>query len=452
MNRPDHPYLAFLTIALGAWLFILSGIITNIALPRLTDVLGVAEADIVWITVAFQLAAVSCTIPLAGLSELVGIRNMFVGGLVVFAIGSTLCGVADDFAQLTAARGIQGLGAAGISSVNAALLRRVVSERMLGRSLGLLAIIIGGAQAAAPIVGSFLLEVATWRWIFLHSLPITFATIALALHALPGDQRLHYPFDYLSAALCVPMLGLGFFSIDRLARDPANTTAIALFGLAVLCGVMLVRRQKGRERPLFPIDLFVIPAFILRGAVAACTFGAQALALTALPFLFVSSLGMSILEAGALISFLPLAMLATVPLSGYLPDRFPSWPISSVGCFMMFLAFIAIYIAGETPDQSLLIGCMLLLGSGFAFFQSHNARAMILAAPAHRMGPAGGIQSTSRVVGQMVGPALVGISFHLFGTNGTAISMLMGATLALAGATFGLIASLYQKANRVGKI
>ena len=108
-------------------IFMLSRGITTIALPHLAAELRVSEADIVWISVAFQLAAVGTTIPFAGLAESLGFRRVYVAGLLVYTLGSVACGFSTDFTQLTAARVLQGLGSAGISSVNAALVRRIVS-------------------------------------------------------------------------------------------------------------------------------------------------------------------------------------------------------------------------------------------------------------------------------------------------------------------------------------
>ncbi|MEO3480387.1 MFS transporter [Phaeobacter sp. CAU 1743] len=445
MDRPHHPRLAILTMALSAWLFILGGGITNIALPYLTDEFGVVEAQVVWITVAFQLAAVSCTIPLAGLSETVGIRNTYVAGLVVYGLGSISCGLAGDFTQLTIARVLQGLGAAAMSSANAPLLRRCVPDKMLGRVLSMFAVIVGAAQGAAPIIGSTILYIASWRWLFFYDLPITLTALALALYALPRDKNIATRFDYASAFLTIPTLGLSFYALDRLARDPGAPVIYGMLGIALISGVLLERRQRGRDRPLFPVDLFRLPRFVLPGAVSALTFGAQATALTALPFLFVSSLDMTLLSAGALISILPLVTLMMAPVSGYLSDRFIMLPLSTFGCLLMAGGFAGIWAVADTHSQALITVMLVLLGAGFAFFQNHNSKVMILAAPLNRMGAAGGVQSTSRVVGMMAGPALVGICFHAFGDRGTLAAILLGLALSLIAATCGAIATVLNR-------
>lgn len=439
MRNPTHPFWPILTMTLGAWLFIVSGGITNIALPYLTTELNVSEAQIVWVTVAFQLAAVSCTIPLAGLSETVGIRNMYVGGLLLFGLGSVFCGLSADFTQLAIARVVQGLGAAAISSVNAALVRRCVSERVLGRVLGWFAVVVGAAQGASPIIGSTILELANWRWLFFYDLPITVGAISIALFAIPRDIKSNRKFDTISALLSILALGLGFFAIDQIARTPMNLSFYGMFVVAVLAGIALVKRQRHRPHPLFPVDLFRLPIFILPGGIGALTFGAQAIALTALPFLLVSSLDLSLLQAGAMISILPLATLIAATVSGVTVDRFPNFPASMFGCLTMTVGFIGLYLLSQSHDRMLLTGMLVVLGVGFAFFQNHNSKSMILAAPIDRVGAAGGIQSTVRVVGMMIGPAIVGICFHFLGPNGTFASIMIAAAMTLSAATLAAI-------------
>ena len=427
MDRTEHPYLALLTIGLGAWLFFTSGAIANIALPHLTEELGVSPSEIVWVTVAFQIAAVSFTIAFAGLAETIGIKRMYLSGLVVFALGSVACGLAGNFSQLTAARILQGLGAAGISSVNAALVRRSAPEGTVGRTLGYLAIITGLSQAAAPVLGSLILESGTWRWLFLYDLPLTAATFALASFAIRKDEPSGRRFDVISALLCVPTLGLGFFALDRLARTPSNMTAMVLLTLAVIAGIVIVRRERGRERPLFPIDLLTLPTFAIPGAISSLTYASQGVALTALPFLLVSTLDMTLVEAGTMISVLPIAILLTAPIAGLVCDRAPRWPVGIVGNALMAVAFFGLFKVAPLHDRSLMTVLMVLLGIGFSMIQNHNAKAMILGAPIARIGAAGGIQSTVRVIGMMTGPALVGISFHAVGDGGSLVAILMGA-------------------------
>ena len=439
LNRPERPLLAMLTISLGAWLFMLSGGIANIALPRLALELDVPEAEIVWLSVAFQIAAVSLTIPLAAVSEVIGIRRVYVGGLVVYMLGGALCGLATGFTQLALARVLQGLGAAGISSVNAALIRRIVPRHQLGRGIAIMSVVIGAAQGAAPIVGSFILSVANWRWLFFYDMPLGILAVWLALRAIPPDSKSDRRLDFVSAALCIPALGLSFFALDRVARAPSGTAGLVALGVGLTALVLLILRQRGRPRPLFPVDLFRLPRFALPSLTSVSMYAAQGLGLTALPFVLVRALNLPLIEAGVLISVMPLATLFTAPVAGFCIDRFPRSPFGALGAIITGSGFGLAHFGGAGHSRLLVMIAIVMMGIGFALFQNHNAKAMILGAPPDRMGAAGGVQSTARVIGSMLGPALVGISFHAFGEHGATISLTIGIGLAVAGALAGLL-------------
>ena len=437
------------TIALGAWLFMLSGGIANIALPHLAQEFGVPESEIVWVAVGFQIAAVALTIPLAGLAEILGVRRVYVGGLIVYMLGAIACSMANDFTALTLARVLQGIGAAGISSVNAALVRRIVPPHLLGRGIASLTIVVGAAQGAAPLVGSTILEFASWRWLFLYDLPLGLFTVAIALVSIPRDATSTQRFDLLSAVLCVPALGLSFFALDRLARDPGDAIGLASLAVGLTSLVILVRRQRGRDKPLFPTDLFALARFSIPAASSIAMYAAQAVALVALPFLLVGSLDMSVIEAGILISVLPVATLLTSPLAGYFCDRFPRASFNAFGSLCMAIGLACAIVVAPMKDKVLLTVAIGLVGFGFAFFQNDNAKSMILGAPVHRMAAAGGVQSTVRVIGQMLGPALVGISFHASSDNGVFISLAIGIVLCLIGAILGMLHGRTRRATNL---
>jgi MFS transporter, DHA2 family, multidrug resistance protein len=237
----------------------------------------------------------------------------------------------------------------------------------------------------------------------------------------------------------MPALGLSFFALDRVARAPTDATNLGLFAAGMVALVVLVLRQRGRDRPLFPVDLFRLPRFAVPCVVSVSMYAANALGLTALPFVLVGALDMSLIEAGVLISILPLATLLTAPAAGYMIDRFLRGPFSAIGAAITGLGFVLASAAAPAHDTSLIVVAIVLMGVGFALFQNHNAKSMILAAPLRRMGSAGGVQSTVRVIGQMLGPALVGISFHTYGERGALTALTIGFGLTVVGAVMGFL-------------
>ena len=148
----------FLGVALGA----LDTSIANTALPAISADLNTSAAASVWIVNAYQLAVVAGLFPLAALGDLVGARRVFLWGIAVFTVASLGCALAPDLLWLSLARGVQGLGAAGVMSVNIALIRILYPAARLGRGVGLNAFIVGSSFTLGPSVASLILSVANW--------------------------------------------------------------------------------------------------------------------------------------------------------------------------------------------------------------------------------------------------------------------------------------------------
>src|ERR1700675_4255710 len=158
----------FTTLALAS----LDTEIANIALPAIAADLHVSPADVVWVVNVYQIALVATLLPLGALGEIVGHERIYLGGLLLFTLASLGCALAWSLPSLTAARALQGLGASGIMSVNAALVRFVYPTHMLGRGFGHNALVVGTAFTFGPTIASGILSIATWPWLFAIKIPV----------------------------------------------------------------------------------------------------------------------------------------------------------------------------------------------------------------------------------------------------------------------------------------
>src|SRR6201985_1459567 len=147
-------YWAILTIALGLVLAVMEGAIANIALPTIAKDLDASPAFSIWIVNGYQLAITISLLPLASLGEIVGYRKVYLAGLVLFTLASVFCAVSDTLLLLTVARIMQGFGAAGILSVNAALVRYTYPRAQLGRGIGVNALVVATSAAVGATVAS----------------------------------------------------------------------------------------------------------------------------------------------------------------------------------------------------------------------------------------------------------------------------------------------------------
>jgi DHA2 family multidrug resistance protein-like MFS transporter len=409
---------AMIAIGLAIMMAVLDGTIANVALPTIARDLNATPADSVWVVNAFQLVITVLMLPLASLGEIVGYRGVYRIGLAVFTVSSLACALSHSLLELTLARVVQGIGAAGLMSVNAALVRFIYPRDKLGRGIGIVAMVVATSAAVGPTVAAGILSVATWPWLFAVNVPIGILTIYLG-RGLPRTPRAARRFDYFSALLNAFFFGLLIVAIDSVGhRESMAVSALAFLG-AGLAGVALVLRQLPQASPLLPVDLLRIPMFALSIGTSVCSFTAQMLAYVSIPFYFQDALGRDAVATGLLITPWPVAAAVMAPIAGRLADRHSAGLLGALGltAFAAGLALLALLPA--SPGDANIAWRMALAGAGFGLFQSPNNRAIVTSAPPERSGGASGMLGTARLLGQTTGAALVALMFGLAGAQAT---------------------------------
>ena len=220
-------YWAIAAIALAITMSVLDSTIVNVALPTIARELHASAAASIWVINAYQLAILMLLLPLASLGEIVGYRRVAQTGLAVFTLASLGCAFAPDLLTLSIARIVQGLGAAGIMSVSGALVRFTYPHRYLGRAVGINAFVVATSAALGPTIASAVLAVAHWRWLFGINVPLGILTIAIALYALPDNERSQRRFNLAAAVLCAGAFGLLLSGLQSLAHHSAAPLALA---------------------------------------------------------------------------------------------------------------------------------------------------------------------------------------------------------------------------------
>jgi MFS transporter, DHA2 family, multidrug resistance protein len=413
---------------------VLDGAIVNIALPTMSRELQIAPAGAIWIVNAFQLAVTVSLLPLSALGDSIGYRRVYWPGLALFTAASLACALAPGYSTLVAARVVQGLGAAGIMSVNIALVRFIYPHSRLGQGVGNMAVVVAVSAAGSPTVGAAILSVASWRWLFLINVPIGLVALALAARTLPPTPRAKRSLDPLSVALNALTFGLLVLGVDAIGNPGRITEALALLGGAAVFGVLFVRRQLGQSAPLLPVDLMKMPVFALSLATSISFFAAAALGLVALPFFFEEALKLSPTGTGLLLTPWPVGTALIAPFAGRLADRFMPGLLASLGLLVMGTGLVLAALNLGHGDALSYAWRLAICGLGFGFFQSPNNRLIIGSAPPHRTGGAAGLQSSGRLIGQSLGTAFMAIAFGRWPASATTIAVWTAAGLAFTGA------------------
>ena len=428
-----HRYWSAAAIWLALSMAVLDGSIANVALPTIGKSLGASPAMSVWIVNAYQLTITILLLSLAAYGDRCGYRRIYIPGLVLFTLGSLGCALANSLDTLIAARVFQGVGAACIMSMNAALVRATYPAKMLGRGIGYNALVLSMSAAAGPTLAALILSVASWQWLFLINLPIGVLAVIIGLKALPHVHGHGHAFDWIAALLSAAMMGCTVFGAETFAREGA-ALGVALIVVGIAAGALLVRREWGDPAPLFPIDLLKIRIFGMSIGTSTVSFAAQMLAYVTLPFLFQSVLGRSAFETGLLMTPWPLALGVVAPFAGRLADKVRAGLIGGIGLTIFAFGLFMLSRLGAHPGTLDIVWRMAVCGAGFGLFQSPNNRTIVSSAPRPRSGAAGGMLATARLLGQTSGAVAVGVAFHLAGVE-------VGPELLAASAVAALIAA-----------
>lgn len=453
-------FRALVVIILGIFLAVLDGTIVNLALPDITRELHSTAAQSIWVINAYQIATLALLLPLATLGDIVGYRRVYLCGMAVFTLGSLACAYADSLALLALARMVQGVGAAGIMSVNAAMVRLIYPRHLLGRGIATNSMVVATASVAGPSIAAGILSTASWPWLFALNVPLGLACVWMGRAALPdnpvrapGAIRARFsPFDVLLNAL---MFGLIFLGVDGLGVRPdampgaagatnAGSLWLPLAELAagLVVGVVYVRRQLREPLPLFPLDLLRIPVFALSMGTSIGAFCAQMLAYIALPFLLLGSFGRSHLEAGLLLTAWPLGIVVMAPVAGRLIGRFSGGALGGCGLGLLSFGLLMLGLMPMQPSNIDIVWRLALCGMGFGLFQSPNNHTILTSAPAHRSGGASGMLGTARLTGQTGGAVLLAVIFSTASAHsreGPVIALFLAAGFAAAAGVFSAL-------------
>ncbi|QLG92631.1 MFS transporter [Pseudomonas yamanorum] len=431
---PSHKRLpAVIAISLGIGMATLDTAIVNTALPTLAAGIGTDSASVIWVVNAYQLAIIATVLPFASLSDVLGHRRVYLGGLLLFIVSSLFCGLAGSLMTLTAARVAQGLGAAAIMSVNTALLRYIYPSKMLGRGLGYNSLVVGLAFTLGPTVASGILSVASWHWLYLINVPLGLLALALGLRSLPAIPMTGHAFDRFAALLCAGLFALLVLGLGTAVHGAQGALTLGLIAVALVCGALLIRRQAGHPAPMLALDLFKRPVFALSSLTAVCAFSAQGLAFVSLPFLLQAVLGHSQVATGFLMTPWPAVVAVMALVAGRLADRVSLGLLCGIGLLMLSVGMAALATLGNDATAFEIGWRMALCGAGFGFFQSPNLKALMTSAPLARSGGASGIVAISRLLGQTLGASLVALCFHLSLSSGPQYALWLGCAFALVG-------------------
>ncbi|MFI5259489.1 MAG: MFS transporter [Candidatus Limnocylindrales bacterium] len=467
----ERKWLILTSVSLGSLMATLDGSIVNIALPAIQTDFRIDLTTVEWVVVAYLLVVGSLLLPVGRLGEVLTFKRVYLVGFAVFTIASICCGASPNAQTLVGFRVVQGIGAAMIMAMGPAIVARTFPASERGRALGLNGVSVSIGLSLGPAIGGLLTQAATWRAIFLINAPIGVFAILWAARILPKEEPgKGQTFDATGAILS----GAALFALLLALSDGQQWgwTSLAVVGLLIAfvgLGAAFILVERRSFQPMIDLALFRIRPFTAGLASVVVAFSGLFTATFLLPFLLQQARGFSPIEAGLLLTPVPIAMALVAPFSGAASDRFGPRLLASAGMAIMVLGLLSLTqlpVGFALPD---LIWRLVLLGIGQGLFMSPNSSAVLGSVPRPRVGTASGTLAQMRVNGQALGIALSAaivatrLPVHLAELSHGAPTVAMQ-NEALAGAIhdafavaaliccIGIVASLVRGSSRPGRV
>lgn len=409
-------YFAVVAVLLAIMMSVLDGTIMNIALPTLAHDFDVTPSSAIWIVNAYQLVITMTLLSFASLGDIYGYRRIFLIGISIFVASSTACALSDSFWMLTVFRIVQGFGAACVMSVNTALIRLIYPPQILGRGMGVNAMVVAVSAAAGPSIAGSILALGSWHWLFVINIPLGLAALIIGHRLLPHNPpaEKRHKFDKISAIANALTFGLLIYSLDGFAHSENRRFIGLQIVLLIIIGIYFIRRQLKQTAPILPVDLLRIPIFALSIGTSITSFTAQMLAMVSLPFFMQNVLHYNAVEIGLLLTPWPLATILTAPIAGRLVERVHPGLLGGMGMAIFAAGLFSLYLLPDHPAEWDIVWRMALCGMGFGLFQTPNNVTIVSSAPAERSGGASGMLGTARLLGQTLGTTFVALMFRMF--------------------------------------
>ena len=400
-------FWAIVAISFGTALLVLDGAIANVALPTIARELGVSNGVVINVVAVYQLVLVMVLLPFSSMGDRIGHRRLYQVGQALFLVTSALCFFASSFAILLVLRAGQAIGAGMALSVSAAMLRHIYPAKSLGSGMGINSVIVASSAALAPTLGGYIVGHAPWQWVFIAAAPLAAVSLLLG-RALPDPVRRPLKPQWVSGVWSAVTMLLLIGGLQVAAHD--NPTVGAMLILAgIASAVVLVRRERARSNPVVPVDLMAKPVLGLSAMAATAAFVSTGALMLALPFRFEEAMGYQPQEVGVLLLPFPLTLLVVAPVAGWMSDRIAATKLGVTGMGIAIVGLLLLAFMPAEPDPVGIAWRLSLTAAGFGLFFAPNSRLLIGRAPKNRAAAAGGLLSTSRLLGQAMAAVVVGI-------------------------------------------
>src|SRR5688572_3570883 len=404
---------------LGSGMTFIDSTVVNVVLPVIGGQLRASAAQLQWIVEAYLLFLTSLMLLGGSLGDRYGRRRLFIAGIVFFAAASAWCGLASGVTQLILARALQGVGAAMLVPGSLAIIRSSFNDRERGAAIGAWAAGTSIAAGGGPVLGGWLVEHLSWRWIFLINLPLAVVTVWIAATRLPetGGRDRGCPLDWRGACLVTGGLAALVYGLVHAGSHglsaPRSVVACSI-GAILLVAFALVEwrleRRSGAGAAMMPLSLFSSRAFTATNVLTVFLYSALSMVFFVLPFALIDRHGYSVVQASSALLPFVLVMFVVSPWAGRLADRHgPRLPLVAGPLIVAGGYVLMMRVAGDGRYITAVLPAVMMMSVGMSIAVAPLTMTVMAAVDARHAGLASGVNNAVSRLASLLAVALVGL-------------------------------------------
>ncbi|CAM3214136.1 MFS transporter [Vagococcus fessus] len=400
-----HRWIILTAIGLFTFMSTLDGSIVNVALPTISDDLGVKMNQSEWVVSIYLMTVCACLLLFGKIGDSKGKVKIFKLGTVIFVIGSLLCGIPGSLTLLLVSRIVQAVGASMTMATGTGIITEVFPLSERGKALGLMGSFVSLGSITGPGVGGMILHSLHWSYIFWINVPIGIITILIGQKYLPkesikSDKKIDIAGFTTFATFIMAFFG-GIFIGQEIGFK--HVSVLGLIAISLVSLGLFIKIEGRVENPLVKFSIFKNKMFTMSLLTASLIFVSNFFANVIVPFYLQNNRGLSPSKAGMLMMVFPLVMVIVAPISGMLSDKVGPMILCLIGLGILTVSQFCYMLIGETTPLALFAVIPALMGLGNALFQAPNNAIVMSSVEVKDLGIAGSLNSLARNFGMVVG-------------------------------------------------
>lgn len=401
-------WVMLVTMLLATFMATLDGSIVNVALPNMAVKLNASMAAIEWVVTSFLIAIVATILIFGRLGDMIGKIKVFKFGVILFTLGSFLCGLTDSLSILIIARTIQAIGASATMATNQGIITQVFPANERGRALGVIGTFVALGAMTGPPLGGFIISMVSWKYIFLVNVPVGIIVFILIMKIFPKSNSVVNEKLDKSGALLFTIAIVALFGalVQGQSTGYNNPVIITAFTATFIAFVLFILFENKTKEPLLQLSIFKNSLFSISIICALISFMAISASNIILPFYFEDALKLPTDKTGLFMMVSPIVLAVVAPFSGYLSDKIGAEILTFIGLSITSLGLFLISSLDEKSSVIFMIIYIIVMTLGNGMFQSPNNSLVMSTVPKNKLGIAGSVNALVRNFGMVLGTAL----------------------------------------------